>query len=215
LTTTCKEIDLDVTKIIDVGAGYGIFLDEWKKLNPKSEVIAVEPMSSLANECRRKGFTVVEAIAEKVTDLNDFADLVVCFEVLEHVFDPLDFIRVLKKMTRPGGYVFISTLCIDGFDLQMLWEKSSQISPPHHINFLSLNGFRSLFDRAGLKNIQLTTPGQLDVDIVRNNVKSISNNTNSYKFINKIINDEIIAENFQNFLAKNQLSSHVWVFGEK
>ena len=54
----------------------------------------------------------------------------------------------------------------DGFDLQMLWEKSSQISPPHHINFLSLNGFRSLFNRAGLKNIQLTTPGQLDVDIL-------------------------------------------------
>ena len=118
-------------------------------------------------------------------------------------------------MTRSGGYVFISTLCIDGFDLQMLWEKSSQISPPHHINFLSLNGFRSLFDRAGLKNIQLTTPWQLDVDIVRNNVKSISNKTNIYKFLNKIINDEIIAENFQNFLAKNQLSSHVWVFGEK
>jgi hypothetical protein len=64
LTTTCKEIDLGVTKIIDVGAGYGIFLDEWKKLNPESEVIAVEPMSSLANECRRKGFSVAEAIAE-------------------------------------------------------------------------------------------------------------------------------------------------------
>ena len=97
MTTTCKEIDLDVTKIIDVGADYGIFLDEWKKLNPESEVIAVEPMSSLANECRRKGFSVVESIAEKVTNLNDFANLVVCFEVLEHVFDPLDFIRVLKK----------------------------------------------------------------------------------------------------------------------
>ena len=66
-----------------------------------------------------------------------------------------------------------------------------------------------------MKNIQLTTPGQLDVDIVRNNVKSISNKTNIYKFLNKIINDEIIAENFQNFLAKNQLSSHVWVIGEK
>ena len=66
-----------------------------------------------------------------------------------------------------------------------------------------------------MTNIQLTTPGQLDVDIVRNNVKSISDNTTSYKFLNKIINDEIIAENFQKFLAENQLSSHVWVIGEK
>jgi len=215
LTSICKQKDLEVTKMIDVGAGYGIFLDEWRKINPDSEAVAVEPMSSLANECRKKGFFVVEEIAEQVSDLNGFADLVVCFEVLEHVFDPLDFVRVLKKMTRPGGYVFISTLCIDGFDLQILWEKSSQISPPHHINFLSLNGFKSLFERAGLTNIQLTTPGQLDVDIVRNNLNYISENSTCYKFLNKILNDKIIANKFQKYLAENQLSSHVWVIGKK
>ena len=68
---------------------------------------------------------------------------------------------------------------------------------------------------AGLTNIQLTTPGQLDVDIVRNNVKSISDNSTSYKFLDKIINDEVIAEKFQKFLAENQLSSHVWALGKK
>ena len=47
---------------------------------------------------------------------------------------------------------------------------------------------------AWMTNIQLTTPGQLDVDIVTNNVKPISNDYSSYNFINKIINDEIIAE---------------------
>ena len=83
--------------MIDVGAGYGIFLDEQRKINPESEAIAVEPMSSQANECLKKGFFVVEEIAEQATDLNDFADLAVCFEVLGHMFDPLDFIRGLKK----------------------------------------------------------------------------------------------------------------------
>jgi len=32
------------------------------------------------------------------------------------------------------------------------------------------------------------------------------------KYIELSVQD---AENFQNFLAKNQLSSHVWVIGEK
>ena len=70
-------------------------------------------------------------------------------------------------MTRTGGYLFISTLCIDGFDLQLLWDNSSQISPPHHINFLSIKGFQLLFERAGISDISITTPGELDVEIVK------------------------------------------------
>ena len=168
LQSMCNDIGLEVTKLIDIGAGYGIFLDEWRAVKPETELLAVEPSVALANKCRSKSLEVVESIAENVIGYDNYADLVVCFEVLEHVDNPLEFIKVLKKMVRPGGYLFISTLCIDGFDLKMLWEQSSQISPPHHINFNSIKGFEFLFQRAGFRDIQITTPGQLDVDIVKN-----------------------------------------------
>ncbi len=209
LTSLCEDINLKVNKIIDVGAGYGIFLDEWKKINPQSETIAVEPMSSLAAECRKKGIKVIEAIAEKVTDLTNPADIVVCFEVLEHIHKPIEFINVLKKMVKPGGYVFISTLCIDGFDLQILWDKSTQISPPHHINFLSIEGFKILFERAGLTNVTIKTPGKLDVDIVKKYLNS--NLDENHRFIKALVKKN----NFQNFLSENQMSSHAWVIGKK
>jgi SAM-dependent methyltransferase len=215
LAKICKELNLEVTKIIDVGAGYGIFLDEWRNISPESEMIAIEPMPSLANECRNKGLIVFEEIAEQVKDLNNFGNLVVCFEVFEHVYDPLNFIQVLKKMTRPGGYVFISTLCIDGFDLQMLWNKSNQISPPHHINFLSIDGFKSLFHRAELIDITVMTPGKLDVDIVKNNKDLLPELFGINSFLKRIIDDDPTAKNFQQFLADNQLSSHAWIMGKK
>ena len=66
---------------MDVGAGYGIMLDEWRQVHPETSLLAVEPFRSLASECRSKGFEVVEDFAENVK----WADLVVCFEVLEHV----------------------------------------------------------------------------------------------------------------------------------
>jgi len=140
--------------------------------------------------------------------------LVVCFEVLEHVYNPLEFIAVLKKMVRPGGYLFVSTLCVDGFDLKMLWDKSSQISPPHHINFHSIKGFEALFTRAGLHEIQITTPGKLDVNIVKN---YLENNPEMMwgRFIKSLLNDEDKSKLFQEFLAENKLSSHAWVLGKK
>jgi len=215
LTSICDDIGLQVNRIIDVGSGYGIFLEEWRFRNPKTELLAIEPSFVLAEECRNKKINVVESMVENVQGYNDYADLVVCFEVFEHVDNPLDFINSLQSLVRPGGYVFISTLCIDGFDLQILWDKSSQISPPHHINFLSLRGFELLFERAGLSDIRITTPGLLDVDIVNNFMKKYPGDLKINKFLKKILDDNSISKEFQNFLASNNLSSHVWLIGKK
>jgi 2-polyprenyl-3-methyl-5-hydroxy-6-metoxy-1,4-benzoquinol methylase len=213
LSALCSEVGLDARSIIDVGAGYGIFLDEWRRRFPDVNAVAVEPSASLASECRAKGFTVVEDIAENVTELDRSADLVTCFEVLEHIYNPLNFMRTLKNLARPGGYVFVSTLGIEGFDLQLLWEKSGQISPPHHINFLSIKGFEQLFQRAGLEDVRVSTPGQLDVDIVRNAVKDQPGLLDEQRFLRTILADEGRAAAFQQFLQEQRLSSHVWVIG--
>lgn len=206
---------IPVESLIDVGAGYGIFLDEWRRRLPQTKVLAIEPSASLAQECRAKGFAVVEDIVENVVDHDNSADLVTCFEVLEHVYDPLEFVRILMRLARPGGFVFVSTLGIDGFDLQVLWEKSSQISPPHHINFLSVQGFEQLFQRAGLVDITVSTPGQLDVDIVRNAVKRDPVLLDGQRFLQNLLTNDDKAGAFQSFLVEQRLSSHVWVIGRK
>lgn len=211
----CRERGLRVERLIDVGAGYGIFLDEWRARFPATELLAVEPSAPLARQCRSNGFTVVEAIVEQVTGHAGSADLVTCFEVLEHVYSPLEFVRVLTDLARPGGYVCVSTLCIDGFDLQMLWETSTQISPPHHINFLSVRGFETLFARAGLQDVSVTTPGQLDVDIVRNAAERDPRLLEGNRFLQTVLARESITRRFQDFLSANQLSSHAWVMGRR
>lgn len=215
LAALCADNGINVEHLIDVGAGYGIFLDEWRRRFPAVRAVAVEPSVSLAQECRVKGFEVVEEIVENVTGHDNSADLVVCFEVLEHVYEPLEFVRVLKGLARPGGYVFISTLGIDGFDLQVLWDRSSQISPPHHINFLSVEGFRRLFQRAGLADVSVSTPGQLDVDIVSNAARRDPELLREQRFLRNLLADECTAAAFQRFLADQLLSSHVWVIGRK
>lgn len=133
----------EICRLINVGAGHGIFLEEWRKGSPDAQLVAVEPSAALAMECRAKDSEVVEDIVESVgKGYKGFADLVVCFEVLEHLHDPMDFLKSLMRLARPGGLVFVSTLCIDGFDLQTLWHRSNQISPASSYQLLFGEGIR-------------------------------------------------------------------------
>ncbi|UPQ88108.1 class I SAM-dependent methyltransferase [Vibrio sinaloensis] len=215
LMQLCQAANAEMKNVIEVGSGYGIFLEEWTKVNPDSEVIAIEPSENLAQECRNKGFKVIESMAEDVEGYDGHADLVVCFEVLEHVYEPLEFIKTLTKFVKPGGHLFISTLSASGFDIQTLWDKSNSISPPHHINFLSIEGFQMLFERAGLHSIEITTPGVLDVDIVKNKLLDLGPDFAVDKFTRTIVDDSELSKRFQTFLIENKLSSHAWVLGKK
>ena len=215
LAGLCAEAGVPVSELVEVGAGYGIFLDEWRKRFPETRLLAIEPGAALAAECRAKGFEVVEDVVENVVGHCGQADLVVCFEVLEHVYSPLAFLQCLSGLARPGGYVCVTTLGVDGFDIQLLWERSNSIFPPHHINFLSVEGFHRLFERAGLKDAQVTTPGVLDVDIVRNAARQDPSVLDGQRFVRQLLADDERAVAFQRFLSQHSMSSHTWVIGRR
>jgi 2-polyprenyl-3-methyl-5-hydroxy-6-metoxy-1,4-benzoquinol methylase len=215
LQALCAERGISVRRLIEVGSGFGTFLDEWKARSPDTELFAIEPSKKMAAVCREKGFAVAEDIVENVKGMGGHGDLVVCFEVLEHVYDPVSFLKTLGALVRPGGYVFISTLGVDGFDIQTLWEKSNSISPPHHINFLSIEGFKKAFARAGFSDVGVTTPGKLDVDIVRNADARDPSLLKGNRFAKTIVRDAEKGALFQKFLAENLLSSHVWVLARR
>jgi SAM-dependent methyltransferase len=212
----CSKKDFSPRTVVDVGAGCGIFLEEWNRRCPEVRVVAVEPSPKSAMICRSKGLEVVEEMAENVDKLNESADLVTCFEVIEHVYDTLFFVQSLAKLVRKGGYAVVTGLGCEGFDIQTLWEKSRSIWPPHHINFLSLAGFEALFKRAGFSGVELLTPGELDVDIVANMIANAKNSPLGGRFAATLLKrGQGARSDFQAFLRDHKLSSHVWVVAKK
>lgn len=197
---------------VDVGSGYGIFLEEVARLGRFAQVVGIEPAPNLAAVCREKGFTIIEKPVENVHIGEVQASFATAFEVLEHVYDPTAFLLGVRRVLRPGGVFLFTTLTVTGFDIQVLWEHSKSVYPPHHINLLSVSGMEQLVRRVGFELVELATPGQLDVDIVRNIVgenASIPLN----RFVKQIIFEvsDDVREAFQQFLQAHRLSSHVRV----
>ncbi|MDA0747516.1 MAG: class I SAM-dependent methyltransferase [bacterium] len=201
---------------LDIGSGYGIFGEEMRRLGCFEQVVGVEPSPGLAEICRGKGFEVIEKYAEDLSAEDADCRVAAAFEVLEHVFDPYTFLSGVRRVLKENGLLVFTTLTISGFDLQVLWQESNSIHPPHHINLLSVEGLQAVVERSGFELVELSTPGKLDIDIVSNALKD-NPDLQLPGFVSYLLHHrgEKTRTEFQQFLQNHCLSSHVRVIARK
>jgi len=202
------------SRVIDVGAGTGAMLKELKRIGFGEELVGIEP-----GPWRCDDLFVFHGFANdaaKDKSLIGSASFVMSFEVIEHVISPMEFLNDLSALAQPGGILLITGLCGSGFDIQILGENSRSVSPPQHLNFISIQGVESLLKRCGLEKISFTTPGVLDVDIVRNSFAD-DPTTVSNSFFHQLFlqDDEKVLKNLQKFITSNNQSSHMWILARK
>lgn len=197
---------------VDIGSGYGVFLEEVQRLGIFQHVMGLEPNPEMANICRRRGFAILQKSVEAVLPGEIQADCATSFEVLEHVFSPLEFLVASRCLLKPGGLLIFTTLTVSGFDIQLLWEHSKSVFAPHHLNFMSVKGMERLVERAQLKVIDLRTPGELDLDIVFNTAAE-NRQIVLPRFVVSLLgcHDAGVQQAFQDFLREHRMSSHIRV----
>lgn len=211
----CKKYGVNTRALLDVGAGFGTFCEEVLKLNTFEKVVAVEPSQGLAKTCRDKGLQVIEKPIEEVS--LDSVDVVTNFELIEHLYCPKDFLLSCKGVLPVGGLLIITTPNIKGFDLVVSGKEAGNLDGPHHINFFHPKSLGNLLKGIGFEVLEVLTPGKLDAEIVRKRALSGALDLSGRPFLKQILIEqwEEVGEAFQQFLADNNLSSHMWVVARK
>lgn len=136
-------------RLLEVGSYCGIFLQEaaargWA-------VTGVEP-SMWATEYAREvsQVPVVQGFLSNVSiNLNGPYDLVVSWDVLEHVRDPIEFLRECAQQLSPEGALCISTLDVDTWMPKLLGTRWPWLMNMH-LFYFGKESVRNVFERAGL-----------------------------------------------------------------
>ncbi len=208
-------LDNDGLTIGDVGAGFGLFLSELKKIRPNNSLVAIEPSVDMSKLCREEGLEVIPSLLEEITDKVEFFDVLTAFELFEHLNDPRDFVQKIHGLLKPGGTFLFTTLNGLGFDIQMLQEKSKSISPPHHLNFFNPNSVKVLLKNCGFDHVEVETPGILDWDIVEGMHKN--EEVDLGPFWEKLSKSGSVEakQDLQQWISRNGYSSHMRVIAKK
>jgi 2-polyprenyl-3-methyl-5-hydroxy-6-metoxy-1,4-benzoquinol methylase len=210
----CRSLDMGGT-LLEIGAGFGTFCEEIKRTGVFDEVMGLEPTPTLAASCRSKGLQVIETPVERLND-KQVADLLVAFEVIEHLFDPGDFVGRCAQLLRPRGLLVLTCPNVRGFDLMMLRTLSNTFDH-EHLNYFTVSSLPALLETKGLEILDVQTPGQLDAELVRKQVLTGAFSLEGQPLLAEILLrrwDEL-GSSFQSFLSTHRLSSHLWVIARK
>jgi len=211
----CKRHRIPTKQIIEVGCGFGTFLEELKARNVFSSMIGIEPTPNLAMTCKKKGIETINKTIEEIPAKSLKANVVVCFEVIEHIFSPSQFLSACHNILNDNGIIIITCPNVKGFDMQTLGIVSDTIDH-EHLNYFHLDSLNLLLKKVGFEVIENQTPGVLDADLVRNKILEKKFKLQD-PFLQIILLDQWdkMGTNFQKFLQENLLSSNMWVVAKK
>lgn len=206
----CEEFNVKRDLLLEIGPGFGTFCAVATEAKSFKRVVGVEPTPELAQACRDRGVEVVESRVEDLDDNLIGADVVVAFEVIEHLFDPRAFLQGIRSKMNSGGLLILSCPNGLGFDIAMLKEKALAVDA-EHVNLFNPESLTGLLKAVGFDVVRAHTPGRLDAEFVRDG--ALNGDISLDPFLQKVLVDEweTLGWPFQQFLASNGLSSHMWI----
>ncbi len=133
-------------KILDIGSFDGYFLNLFKK--DGWETTGVEPSRKMARACREKyGIKVYEGMFENVDFKGDKFDLITIIHTLEHVDDPMNTLKLIRKHLKDEGIVFLEVPNIANFK----WQNIADNYDFQHIYNFCVNTITGYMNKSGFE----------------------------------------------------------------
>jgi 2-polyprenyl-3-methyl-5-hydroxy-6-metoxy-1,4-benzoquinol methylase len=212
----CRRYNVPTDALLEVGAGFGTFCEEMRRLAVFRRVLAVEPTPQLAQTCRERGIEVIEKPVEQIQFEHETINVIVCFEVLEHLFSPQDFVRQCARLLQPDGLLVVTCPNVKGFDVATLQALSDTVDV-EHLNYFHPRSLSHLTESNGFSVLEVQTPGKLDAELVRKKALSGEFDLSNQPFLNRVLIESWgeCGDAFQSFLVDNKMSSHMWLVARK
>ena len=144
-------------KLLDVGAGYGFFMEIAKQRG--WEVYGTELTDEAVQHCESKDLSMYKG---EFHDLNidpESFDVIVSIEVIEHINTPIQFVNQANKLLRKGGVFYLTTPNFNSVLRYRLKNQYNVIEYPNHLCYYTPQTLQKLFQENGFNKVEVKTTG--------------------------------------------------------
>jgi SAM-dependent methyltransferase len=137
--------NLDTQRWLDYGCGNG-GLVRYLRAHRTVEAFGFEE-GSIAVKASRLGIPLLDA--SDLAKLGASFDVVTAIEVLEHTLDPVNELRNMRRLLRPGGLLFLTTGNARPYIGRL--SRWSYVVPELHISFFEPRTLECALEKSGLR----------------------------------------------------------------
>jgi 2-polyprenyl-3-methyl-5-hydroxy-6-metoxy-1,4-benzoquinol methylase len=141
--------------VLEIGPGSGQVLAAAERAGYR--VSAVENSQAFVKHLRKSTRArVFDGLFDQIDFQDEKFDGVLSFHVVEHIPKPIDHLRRMHDVTKPGGYLFLATPNSDAWDRRVCKNRWTGYSIGH-LNLFSLRSMTACLERAGWEIVRLST----------------------------------------------------------
>lgn len=135
-------------KVLDVGSGSGEFVSLLLMLGYEATGVEADPAyAEFARSMLRAPVTTGFLEDGRVPERQ--FDCVTAFHVIEHVFDPVQFLVILRRLVRPGG-----KLLLEAPDVESPFPRGNRRFHRAHLHYFSLESLAACVAAAGWSKLE-------------------------------------------------------------
>ena len=125
-------------RLLDVGCGNGDFLQMAQAAGWDVQGVDFDPLA--VEVARKHHLDVRHGGLEQVEEYKGTYDWITCSHVIEHVHDPVKWLRGMHALLRPGGTLWLQTPNMDSWGHRKFGPDWRDLDPPRHLVLFSLSG---------------------------------------------------------------------------
>jgi len=109
------------------------FLFNTKMINPSGTYYGVEPGDFDEEDVKKHGLNVVKGTLEEAHYPDNYFDVITMNHVFEHVYNPSDTMKELKRILKPNGTLIIAVPNYNSLVYKIFGKYWYQLDAPRHL----------------------------------------------------------------------------------